>query len=590
MKLSNPRLLLNSIFLVGVAVFHLTVLLNSNGKSVYATSGTTKSFSSGVYEIYGSFTSKEADGKKGNCPFSMAKAFITGKSAFISPGYLFHRSNQKLSFAPSKLRPLSTLNTKNFPHFINGITSQLTKTVNFAKTVSLDEKVTLNNVPKKKKKSPDALEVLVIGLSHHNAGVDVREKLAIPEANWNEASAQLCEYDSISEAAVLSTCNRFEIYLSGQNQYECMRDAIDFLYKRAGGTLDPVVLRKNLFMLSGEDAIWHLLRVSAGLDSLVVGEGQILSQVKKAYEHGIENGGQAGKVVSRMLNTAVSAGKRVRTETGISRGAVSISSAAAEFTAMMLSKDCMIDSMKDAKIAIIGAGKMARLLLVHLQTQGVTSVTIVNRSKERVIELQAEFPDLTIEMKLMDEMWDVIKNSDVVYPSTAATTTIIDPEPLKECLSSGRTRPGGIQFVDISVPRNVHPGCSEISNAFCYNVDDLKAVVERNTAKRRREMLEAENILREEQGKFRLWQQSLGAIPTINRLQEKAENLRIEELQKASKKLAALSAKDLETVEKVTKGIVAKLLHGPMNHLRQQTEGDATRAAIQQVQKAFQLE
>ena len=167
--------------------------------------------------------------------------------------------------------------------------------------------------------------------------MEVREKLAIPEDNWNEAAMALCEYGSISEAAVLSTCNRFELYLAGQNQYECIKDAITYLEQRAGGTLDQATLRRSLFMLSGEDAIWHLLKVSAGLDSLIVGEGQILAQVKRAYEHGIEPenpeggkpAGQSGKVVSRMLNTAVSAGKRVRSETGISKGAVSISSAAA---------------------------------------------------------------------------------------------------------------------------------------------------------------------------------------------------------------------------------------------------------------------
>jgi glutamyl-tRNA reductase len=186
-------------------------------------------------------------------------------------------------------------------------------------------------------------------------------------------------------------------------------------------------------------------------------------------------------------------------------------------------------------------------------------------------------------------MFDVIKDSDVVYPSTASTTTIIDPEPLQNALV-GRNRPGGVQFIDISVPRNVHPDCVSIANVFCYNVDDLKSVVEQNTAKRKREMIEAENILREELEKFRLWQQSLGAIPTIARLQEKAENMRLEELQKASKKLSNLSPKDLEAVERLSKGIVAKLLHGPMNHLRQQKEVDATRAAIQQVKQAFQLD
>lgn len=442
---------------------------------------------------------------------------------------------------------------------------------------------------KKKKNGADALEVVVLGLSHHNAKVEVREKLAVPEDQWNTAAATLCESDSICEAAVLSTCNRFEVYMAGQNPYECIKDAIDVLIARSGGSLDQATLRRNLFMLSGEDAIWHLLRVSAGLDSLVVGEGQILAQVKKAYEHGIEETGQAGKVVSRMLNTAVSAGKRVRSETGISKGAVSISSAAAEFTAMKLKDDCKIENgLAAANICIIGAGKMARLLLVHLQTQDVKKVTIVNRSPERVQELQAEFPDLEIELQLMDKMWDVIKNSDVVYPSTASTSIIIEMDPLREAMK-GRTRPGGLQFVDISVPRNVHPDAGTIEGVFSYNVDDLKAVVERNTAKRRREMVEAESILKDELSKFRLWQTSLGAIPTIAKLQEKAETMRLEELSKATKKLQGLSAKDLEAVDRLSKGIVAKLLHGPMNHLRQQKEGDATRAAIEQVRQAFQL-
>jgi glutamyl-tRNA reductase len=363
-----------------------------------------------------------------------------------------------------------------------------------------------------------------------------------------------------------------------------------FLNERAAGALDQATLRRDLFMLSGEDAVWHLLRVSAGLDSLVVGEGQILAQVKKSHEHGVEGAAPAGKVISRMLNTAVTAGKRARAETGISKGAVSISSAAAEFTATRLKEDCKISTgMKDAEIAIIGAGKMSRLLLVHLESQGVNKVTVINRSFERIDELQAEFPNIQITKKLMSDMWEVLKTADVVYPSTSSETTIIDPEPLVQCMKQ-RTRAGGLHIVDISVPRNVHADCAQVSNVFSYNVDDLKTVVQKNTAKRRREMIEAENILREELGKFRHWQHSLGAIPTIAKLQEKAENLRKEEMAKAVKKLAALSPKDLETVEKITKGIVAKLLHGPMCHLRQQHEGDATRAAISQVQKAFQLE
>jgi glutamyl-tRNA reductase len=494
----------------------------------------------------------------------------------------YSRGNTALYFHPSGKHDL-------FDSYCHPSSSQLTATTIEAPT----------EVKHKKRKgnSPDNLEVVVLGLSHHNAKVDVREKLAIPEDQWHEVASKLCELDSIAEASVLSTCNRFEIYLAGTNQYEVMRDAITFLHNKCQGSLDLPTLRRNLFMLSGEDAIWHLLRVAAGLDSLVVGEGQILAQVKKAYEHSTTGTSPAGKVTARLLNTAVSAGKRVRSETGISKGAVSISSAAAEFSAYTLTQTSQntLTQMSDANIVIIGAGKMARLLLIHLQTQGVKGVTVVNRSMQRIQELQQEFPDLVIHPALMPEMWAILESADIVYPSTASETTIIDVEELKELMEKrgfGKAdgkKPTGLQLVDISVPRNVHPDCGTLEGVYSYNVDDLKMVVERNTMKRKKEMIEAEGILREELSKFRLWQQSLGAIPTIAKLQEKAESLRREEMSKAAKKLSALNPKDLETVEKVTKGIVAKLLHGPMNHLRQQTEGDATRAAIQQVQKAFQL-
>merc|ERR1712146_170053 len=254
-------------------------------------------------------------------------------------------------------------------------------------------------------------------------------------------------------------------------------------------------------MLTGEDAIWHLLRVSAGLDSIVVGEGQILSQVKRAYEHGIEQDGSSGKVISRMLNTAVSAGKRVRAETGISKGAVSISSAAAEFTAMKLKDDCEIESMQQAKIAIIGAGTMATLLLVHLQTQGVEEVAVINRSPARVDALREEFTDLTINYYPMDEMANVMADSDVVYPSTAATEPIIHARDLQDILVHRSNRDvcaGKLQIVDISVPRNVAQDCDNVEGVSCYNVDALKEVVARNTAKRKKEMIEAEEILRGE--------------------------------------------------------------------------------------------
>jgi len=442
-----------------------------------------------------------------------------------------------------------------------------------------------------KKKDNSKLEVVVLGLSHHNANVNLREKMAVPEEEWNTVSSELCKLDSISEAAVLSTCNRFELYVAGKSKYECIRDALNYLHNRVnskGNDISLSDLKSGIFMLDGEDAIWHLMRVTAGLDSLVVGEGQILSQVKRAYERGIDvaNGGCAGKVISRLFNSAITGGKRARSETGISRGAVSVSSAAAEFTSLVLEQRDIGD-LASAGIVLLGAGKMARLLLIHLKSLGVQEVTVINRTPERAQELCTEFPEMTINIKGMDTIWETIRDADVVFPSTKSNVTLIDPEPLQNALK-GRVKQTPLIFMDISVPRNVHPDC-ESDNVKCYNVDHLKAVVEKNTAKRKYEMKLAENILKEEMEKYLLWSISLDAVPTIAKLQEKAELLRAEEVQKAVKKLSNASPAEIEAVDRLSKGIVAKLLHGPMNHLRQQKESIAARTAISQLQQAFNL-
>jgi glutamyl-tRNA reductase len=559
---------------------------------------------------------KETPVRQSTCPFKAAKLFFGQPTAVITnslfaigkinsirniaaSGLVAHidpntwKRFQHLHDGPNRDSPFRIHSPScnygsdsSYPHcYFTGVTLKATKQEDQAEPITID-----GELKRKHGHNLDALEVVVLGLSHHNSKVDLREKLAVPEERWNEVSQQLTKFPSIAEASVLSTCNRFEIYLAGSNQYEIIRDVIQFLTESSNNSVDTFTLRKNLFMLSGEDAIWHLLRVSAGLDSLIVGEGQILAQVKKCYEHGISSTpAPAGKVLSRLLNSAVAAGKRVRTETGISKGAVSISSAAAEFSAMRLQEDCDIKELPEASISIIGAGKMTRLLLTHLESQGVRNVTILNRSMGKIVEIQNDFPNLSIEGRSMDTLWDTIREQDICFTATSSVLPIITPEPLNNALKT-RPKKSNLQIIDISVPRNVDPLCAEHSRVKSYNVDDLKSVVERNTAKRRREIIEAENILRDELTKFRLWQQSLGAIPTIAKLQEKAETLRKEEMLKAAKKLSSLTTKDLEVVEKITKGIVAKLLHGPMSHLRQQTEGDATRAAIEQVQLAFQLQ
>jgi len=430
------------------------------------------------------------------------------------------------------------------------------------------------------------LQVHCVGLSIHHAEVEVREKLAIAENDWNTASAEICSGGDVAEAAVLSTCNRFEVYYSATDPHAAMASVTKYLSERS--ELPVSILRKNLFMLSGDDAVWHIMRVAGGLDSLVVGEGQILSQVRQCHLHSIEDDGSGGKVLARMLNNAVSAGKRVRSETAISKGSVSISSAAAELSEAMSTKDLNLP-FSEARLAVVGAGKMTRLLVTHLAARGLEKITIVNRSLGRPQELQEQFPDVDIEIKLMDDLWDVVSRSDIVYTATSAVDYVVDAQKMEaNGLASGRP----LMLVDIAVPRNVGEDCNELKNVVAYNVDDLKAVVAKNTAMRQKEMIEAEHLLREESSQFIAWRESLSAIPTINQLQERANLFREEELDKCTRKLsnANLSAKELEAVERLSRGIVNKLLHGPMAHLRKTESIEGKQTTLKELNAMFRLE
>lgn len=428
------------------------------------------------------------------------------------------------------------------------------------------------------------LQVHVVGLSIHHASVEVREQLAIAESEWNAASNVICSTGEVEEAAVLSTCNRFEVYYAASDARSAMARVTSYLSERSG--LPMSLLRRNLFMLSGDDAVWHIMRVSGGLDSLIVGEGQILSQVKQCYTHSIEGDGCGGKVLSRLLNQAVAAGKRVRSETAIAKGSVSISSAAAELSEMYSDDDLNLP-FSEARLAVVGAGKMTRLLITHLASKGLEKITIVNRSMARPTELKELFPNVEIEIKLMDDLWDVVGRSDIVYTASSANI-IIDEALLQENgLAGGRP----LMLVDIAVPRNVGVDAQNVPSVSAYNVDDLKAVVARNTAMRQREMIEAEVLLKEESAEFVGWRESLSAIPTINQLQTKANAFREEELKKCTRKLnKSLTDKEMEAVERLSRGIVNKMLHGPMAHLRKSDSVEGKQTALKELSSMFRLE
>ena len=424
-------------------------------------------------------------------------------------------------------------------------------------------------------------KVVVIGLSHKTATVEVREKLAVQEENWQTVGKALAALPSVKEAAVISTCNRFEIYFVTADVHKGIREVTDFLSNQRD--VPKRELRDSLFMLSGDEAVWHALRVAGGLDSLVIGEGQILSQMKRCYEISTSKGGAAGKVLTRMLNTVVSAGKRVRAETGIARGGVSISSAAVELVEKKCYEDLNLD-MNQLDVCILGAGKMARLLVQHLMPRGVKSITVVNRGQERIQELQAQFPDANIIPATLDQMLPTVGKSHVTFACTGAMEPILYKDNLAGCMQRAT------MLVDISVPRNIDDkGANEVDGVKAYNVDALKAVVAANQARRQRLVLEAEDLLQEELKAFGSWHQSLGTVPMITKLQGRADKIRRQELAKVERKLSGLTVQEREVVQRLTKGIVAKLMHGPMSHLRTMDNVDNYENTVKSLESMFKL-
>ncbi|KAL6883532.1 hypothetical protein ACP4OV_010946 [Aristida adscensionis] len=405
--------------------------------------------------------------------------------------------------------------------------------------------------------------IAVIGLSVHTAPVEMREKLAVAEELWPRAISELTSLNHIEEAAVLSTCNRMEIYVVALSWNRGIREVVDWMSKKSG--IPASELREHLFMLRDSDATRHLFEVSAGLDSLVLGEGQILAQVKQVVRSG-QNSGGLGKNIDRMFKDAITAGKRVRSETNISSGAVSVSSAAVELALMKLPKS---DGLS-ARMLLIGAGKMGKLVIKHLIAKGCKKVVVVNRSVERVDAIREEMKDIEIVYRPLTEMYEAAAEADVVFTSTASETLLFTKEHAEALPPISETMGGARLFVDISVPRNVGACVSEVDYARVYNVDDLKEVVEANKEDRLRKAMEAQTIISQELKRFEAWRDSLETVPTIKKLRSYADRIRASELEKCLQKIGedALTKKMRRSIEELSTGIVNKLLHGPLQHLR----------------------
>ncbi|KAL2490912.1 Glutamyl-tRNA reductase 1 [Abeliophyllum distichum] len=410
--------------------------------------------------------------------------------------------------------------------------------------------------------SKETSSIVVIGLDFHTAPIEIREKLSIPEAQWPQAIGELCALNHIEEAAVLSTCNRMEIYVVALSQHRGVKEVTEWMSKKSAVQVSDIC--RHRFLLYNKDATQHLFEVSAGLNSLVVGEGQILSQVKQVVKTGQGIPGFDRKI-SGLFKHAITVGKRVRTETSISTGSVSVSSAAVELALMKLPES----SHATARMLVVGAGKMGKLVIKHLAAKGCTKIVVANRTENKVAAIQKELKDVEIVYKPLSEMLACAAESDVVFTGTASEFVLFSKE-IVQTLPPVSSEVGGQRlFIDISVPRNVAPCVSDLETAQVYNVDNLKEVVAGNKEDRLEKAMEARVIIEDEVKQFEAWKDSLETVPTIKKLRAYAERIRASELEKCLSKMGDDIPKNKKkAIYDLSVGIVNKLLHGPMQHLR----------------------
>ena len=429
------------------------------------------------------------------------------------------------------------------------------------------------------------MHIAVVGLSHRTAPVEIRERLSIAEQCMEDSLQKLRQDEQVLEASILSTCNRLEIYTLLRHPEHGVEAVGSFLSEHSG--LELGELTPHLFTYHHEDAVAHLMRVAAGLDSLVLGEGQILSQVKKMYRLGQEHR-SIGPILNRLLNQAVSTGKRVRTETNLGTGAVSISSAAVELAQLKVGQARGIDdlvSLELEQIAVVGAGRMSRLLLQHLQAKGAPGVVLLNRTVARAEQMAADFPQLPVQCRPLTDLDHCLSTCSLVFTSTAAEEPIITAERLQ-----GLNRRSSLMLIDIGVPRNIAADVASLGGVGAFDVDDLQEVVTRNQEARREIAAEAEGLLADEGRQFLEWWDGLEAVPVVNRLRLHLEEIREQELQKALSRMGPdLSARERKVVEALSKGIINKILHTPVTNLRAPQPRQQRRLAMGVIEDLFEL-
>ena len=399
--------------------------------------------------------------------------------------------------------------------------------------------------------------IVVIGVSHRTAPLPVREALAFPKGQIRDALLRLRAETGAGEAMILSTCNRVELYARQDDPgaLEALESFLARYHARDAHELQAVVYRH-----ADAEAIRHAFRVAASLESMVIGEPQILGQVKEAYQ-AAEEAGTLGAALNALRNRSLAAAKRVRTETGIGRNAVSVSYVAVELARKIFGE------LKDKNVLLVGAGKMSELAARHLVRSGARATVLGGRTFEKAAELAAA---LGGKAAPFESLRDELARTDIVISGTGAPGIVIHPADVESARAARRGRHARPLFlIDIAVPRDIDPAVRKIGGVFLYDLDDLKAVAEANLRERLKEAAAAEALVEREVREFLDWQKAREAVPLLNELRRRAEEIRRHELDKAKRRIDPLTPEQDEAIEAATTAIVNKLLHSPTVHLKE---------------------
>ena len=402
------------------------------------------------------------------------------------------------------------------------------------------------------------MKTVVIGLNHKTADVDLREKLAFNGPKLEEGIRQIRALPEIKETIIVSTCNRVEIYLTVKDVAKAFEAVKDFFVRFFD--IRKESLDNALYLYDDMQAVRHIFRVSSSLDSMVVGEPQILGQLKDAFEFALERK-TTGVLLNRLMKKSISVAKRVRTETKIAESAVSISFAAVELARKIF------DDLPEKSFMLLGAGEMAELAAKHMMNNGVKNIVIANRTYETGCNLAREFSGRAIKF---DEYLDELAHMDILICSTGAPKYVLMKDQMQKVMKERKNRP--VFLIDISVPRNIDPEINNLENVYLYDVDDLKGIVDTNILERQKEAKKAEEIIEEEIETFKKWLSSLDAVPVVIALREKAEAIKKEEVEKLLNRLPEIGEKEKKAIEGMASSIINKLIHAPTVALREDSE------------------